>query len=152
MNEEKVFTQPAQAKEFVNETGVDALAIAVGTAHGFYKEEPQLQFDIISAIHELVPATLVLHGSSGVPPKDIREAISRGICKINLATEIKTMSGTYRNCQCIHAGFIYKYPGLLRLRKNFFGMRLFKFGNISQFRFHMCSVSFGSFYQEQDSV
>ena len=87
----KVFTQPAQAKEFVNETGVDALAIAVGTAHGFYKEEPQLQFDIISAIHELVPATLVLHGSSGVPPKDIREAISRGICKINLATEIKNI-------------------------------------------------------------
>ena len=87
----KFFTQPEQAREFVNETGVDALAIAIGTAHGFYKEKPQLQFDLISAIHELTTATLVLHGSSGVPAKDIREAISRGICKVNLATEIKNI-------------------------------------------------------------
>ncbi len=87
----KVFTQPEQAREFVNKTGVDALAIAIGTAHGFYKQEPELQFDLISAIHESIPATLVLHGSSGVPARDIREAISRGICKINLATEIKNI-------------------------------------------------------------
>ena len=70
-------------------SGVDALAIAIGTAHGFYKEEPSLQFEILSEIHNQVRSTLVLHGSSGVPAKQIKEAISKGICKINLATEIK---------------------------------------------------------------
>ena len=88
---QKVFTQPDQAKKFVEETGVDALAIAIGTAHGFYKEEPNLQFEILSEIHNLVKATLVLHGSSGLPSRQIKEAILRGICKINLATEIKNI-------------------------------------------------------------
>ncbi len=87
----QVFTQPAQAKIFVEETGVDALAIAIGTAHGFYKEEPCLQFELLSEIHAHVQATLVLHGSSGVPAQQLRKAISRGICKINLATEIKNI-------------------------------------------------------------
>ena len=88
---QKVFTQPDQAKKFVEETGVDALAIAIGTAHGFYKEEPNLQFEILSEIHNQVKATLVLHGSSGLPAQQIKEAISKGICKINLATEIKNI-------------------------------------------------------------
>lgn len=88
---QKVFTQPDQAKKFVEETGVDALAIAIGTAHGFYKEEPSLQFEILSEIHNQVKATLVLHGSSGLPAQQIKEAISKGICKINLATEIKNI-------------------------------------------------------------
>ena len=88
---QKVFTQPDQAKKFVEETGVDSLAIAIGTAHGFYKEEPSLQFHILSEIHNQVKATLVLHGSSGLPAQQIKEAISRGICKINLATEIKNI-------------------------------------------------------------
>jgi tagatose 1,6-diphosphate aldolase GatY/KbaY len=88
---QEVFTQPDQAKKFVEETGVDALAIAIGTAHGFYKEEPNLQFEILSEIHNQVKATLVLHGSSGLPSPQIKEAILRGICKINLATEIKNI-------------------------------------------------------------
>ncbi|HEV8082977.1 MAG TPA: class II fructose-bisphosphate aldolase [Chitinophagaceae bacterium] len=88
---QKVFTQPDQAKKFVEVTGVDALAIAIGTAHGFYKEEPRLQFKILSEIHNQVKATLVLHGSSGLPAQQIKEAISKGICKINLATEIKNI-------------------------------------------------------------
>ncbi|MEO7960692.1 MAG: class II fructose-bisphosphate aldolase [Ginsengibacter sp.] len=88
---QKVFTQPGEAKIFVEQTGVDALAIAIGTAHGFYKEEPSLQFGILSEIHNQVKATLVLHGSSGLPAQQIKEAISKGICKINLATEIKNI-------------------------------------------------------------
>ncbi len=88
---QKAFTQPGEAKIFVEQTGVDALAIAIGTAHGFYKEEPNLQFEILSEIQSQVRATLVLHGSSGVPAWQLREAISRGICKINLATEIKNI-------------------------------------------------------------
>lgn len=83
------FTQPYEAKKFVEETGVDALAIAIGTAHGFYKSEPKLQLDLLEQIAHITPATLVLHGSSGVPHNQVQEAISRGICKINLATEIK---------------------------------------------------------------
>lgn len=88
---QEMFTRPDQAGIFVEETGIDALAVAIGTAHGFYKEEPRLRFELLSEIHAAVPATLVLHGSSGVPAEQLREAISRGICKINLATEIKNI-------------------------------------------------------------
>ena len=85
------FTQPGEAKEFVEATGVDALAIAIGTAHGFYKEEPNLDIELLSKIAKSTAATLVLHGSSGVPHQQVQEAISNGICKINLATEIKNI-------------------------------------------------------------
>lgn len=85
------FTQVDQAKTFVGATGIDALAIAIGTAHGFYKSEPQLQFELLSAIHSSVDTVLVLHGGSGVPAAQLKTAIRRGICKINLATEIKNI-------------------------------------------------------------
>ncbi|CAL1518508.1 class II fructose-bisphosphate aldolase [Chitinophaga sp. MM2321] len=85
------FTQVAEAKTFVEETGVDALAVAIGTSHGFYKEEPALQFDLLADIHAHIDAVLVLHGSSGVPEVQLRKAISLGICKVNLATEIKNI-------------------------------------------------------------
>jgi len=88
-HEHQGFTTAEEARKFVEQTGVDALAISIGTAHGFYKEEPKLQFDLLSEIAAVTPATLVLHGSSGVPEEQLREAISRGICKVNLATEIK---------------------------------------------------------------
>lgn len=84
-----VFTQPDEAKLFVEETGIDALAIAVGSAHGFYSETPKLQLDLIKSINEATPAALVLHGSSGIPDNQLQEAVKRGITKINLATEIK---------------------------------------------------------------
>ncbi len=85
------FTQPAEAKEFVDATGVDALAIAIGTAHGFYDKEPKLDLALLSKINLATDATLVLHGGSGVPGESLRQAIDRGICKINLATEIKNV-------------------------------------------------------------
>ncbi|AWW29944.1 ketose-bisphosphate aldolase [Echinicola strongylocentroti] len=90
-HEHQGFTTAEEAKTFVEETQVDALAISIGTAHGFYKQEPKLQFDLLSEIAAVTPATLVLHGSSGVPEEQLREAISRGICKVNLATEIKNI-------------------------------------------------------------
>lgn len=90
-HEEQGFTQPEEAKKFVEETGIDALAIAVGTAHGFYKQEPQLQLQLLDYIARNTPATLVLHGGSGVPAEQLRAAISKGICKVNLATEIKNI-------------------------------------------------------------
>ena len=90
-HQQQGFTQPKEAKQFIDETGIDALAVAIGTAHGFYKEEPQLQLDLLSEIAEVSSATLVLHGGSGVPASQLQAAISRGICKVNLATEIKNI-------------------------------------------------------------
>lgn len=85
------FTQPDEAKRFVEETGVNALAIAIGSAHGFYKETPKLQFELLEKIHAATTAALVLHGSSGIPDNQLRGAIQRGISKVNLATETKNI-------------------------------------------------------------
>ncbi len=86
----KGFTNPDEAKRFVSETGVDALAIAIGTAHGFYKETPKLDFELLRKIRKIIPNTvLVLHGSSGLPDNDLIEAMNSGINKINVATEFK---------------------------------------------------------------
>lgn len=84
------YTQPEEARRFVEETGINALAIAIGSAHGFYRDTPNLQLELLSKIHEATPAALVLHGSSGIPPDQIRRAIERGIAKVNLATETKS--------------------------------------------------------------
>jgi len=88
---EKGFTEASEAKRFVEETGVHALAVAIGSAHGFYKEEPKLDLKRLSEIRNATSAALVLHGASGIPHETLREAIRRGICKINLATEIKNI-------------------------------------------------------------
>lgn len=87
--EDVAFTQPGQARSFVEDTGVDALAVAIGSAHGFYDREPELDIQLLAKIHEATPAALVLHGGSGIPDAQIQAAIRNGIRKINLATEIK---------------------------------------------------------------
>lgn len=86
---EATFTVPKEAEAFVKATGIDTLAIAIGTAHGMYKGVPKLDFERLSAIRALVNLPLVLHGASGVPDNSVKEAIKRGICKINIATELK---------------------------------------------------------------
>jgi len=83
------FTQPQEALDFVQATGVNALAISIGTAHGFYKEEPKLDLELLSRINEITAVPLVLHGGSGIPDAMVRNAIGRGIVKVNLATESK---------------------------------------------------------------
>lgn len=84
------FTKSEETKLFVELTNVDALAIAIGTAHGFYKETPKLDFERLKEIKLAIPNTaLVLHGSSGIPHSDIKNAISLGVNKINVATEFK---------------------------------------------------------------
>src|ERR1700704_3686530 len=85
------FTEPDEAKLFVEETGVNALAVAIGSAHGFYKDPPKLDLERLSEIRKITNAALVLHGASGIPHDVLREAIKRGICKVNLATEIKNI-------------------------------------------------------------
>ena len=84
------YTDPEQAIDFVSRTGVDALAIAVGTAHGHYKAKPKLDFDRISKIGSLIPCPLVLHGGSGLSDEDFRTAIARGISKVNIFTDVNT--------------------------------------------------------------
>lgn len=84
-----MMTDPDEAKYFVDKTGVDCLAVAIGTAHGVYKGEPKLDFERLTKIYSLVNIPIVLHGSSGVPDEAIKEAISRGVCKINIDTNIR---------------------------------------------------------------
>lgn len=78
-----------EAAEFVERTGVDSLAVAIGTAHGVYKGIPKLDVDRLSQIREVVSIPLVLHGTSGVPDDAVRECIRRGICKVNYATDLR---------------------------------------------------------------
>lgn len=83
-----LFTDPRQARDFVYRTGVDALAVAIGSAHGVYKAKPKLDFDRLVAIKEATNIPLVLHGGSGIPVEDFKKAIQLGISKINVYTEM----------------------------------------------------------------
>ena len=84
-----LYTTVDEASEFVKQTGINALAIAIGSAHGFYKIEPNLNIERLKEIHAAVDTILVLHGSSGIPDAMLQDAIRNGITKVNLATEIK---------------------------------------------------------------
>lgn len=84
-----MYTNPDSAKEFVEITGVDSLAVAIGTAHGLYKGEPKLDFERLKEIRAKVEVPLVLHGASDVPDDLVKKAISLGICKVNVATDLK---------------------------------------------------------------
>ncbi len=84
-----VFTEPKIAKKFVEDTGVDALAIAFGTAHGFYKDEPELAFDVLEETNRLIDIPLVMHGGTGVPQESLKKSIILGINKVNIGTDLK---------------------------------------------------------------
>lgn len=86
---DSVYTDPRLAEEFVQKTGVDSLAVAIGTAHGVYLEMPKLDFERLEEIRGRARIPLVLHGGSGTPDKDLQRAISLGICKINVGTDIR---------------------------------------------------------------
>ena len=83
------YTVPSEAVEFVEKTGIDSLAVAIGTAHGVYKGTPMLDVERLSEIREVVSIPLVLHGTSGVPDEAVKECIRRGICKVNYATDLR---------------------------------------------------------------
>jgi fructose-bisphosphate aldolase class II len=93
------FTKPEDAERFVAETGVDALAVAVGSAHGVYRGKPELDLDLLAGIREQVAVPLVLHGGSGISDDDFRAAIQRGISKVNIYTAMSLASTA-----AIHAG------------------------------------------------
>lgn len=87
-----LYTKPEDAAEFVKETGVDTLAVAIGTRHGHYShvEKPELRIDLLEQIHEAVDIPLVLHGGSDNKDEEIRKTYKHGVAKINLSTDMKT--------------------------------------------------------------
>lgn len=87
--ESAFFTDPQEARRFVEMTGVDSLAVAIGTAHGLYTKRPKIDFKRLEEIRKVVDVPLVLHGASDVPDEFVRQAIELGICKVNVATELK---------------------------------------------------------------
>jgi tagatose 1,6-diphosphate aldolase GatY/KbaY len=88
-------TEPNEAAFFAKQTGIDSLAVAIGNSHGFYIQKPQINLDRLAQIRAATPVPLVLHGSSGIATKTLQETVKRGICKVNLATEIKN---TFMKC------------------------------------------------------
>lgn len=83
------YTIPEEAVRFEKESGLFSMAVGVGTAHGFYKEKPQLNKDLIVTLRGMLTAPMVLHGASGLSDDDVRDCIARGICKVNFATELR---------------------------------------------------------------
>ena len=86
---ESPYTDPAEAKEFVERTGCTSLAIGVGTSHGVYTSDPHIEQSVVKAIRDAVDVPLVLHGTSGVPDEQVAEAVKNGICKVTYATELR---------------------------------------------------------------
>lgn len=90
VNWDDVMTDPNQAKELVERTGIDALAVAIGNAHGFFRERSEPDYERLSAIKKLLPATpLILHGASDWSGEKVSEVIKRGICCFNIDTDIR---------------------------------------------------------------
>lgn len=83
------YTIPEEAVRFEKESGLFSMAVGVGTAHGFYKEKPQLNKELITTLRGVLQAPMVLHGASGLSDEDVKDCIRRGICKVNFATELR---------------------------------------------------------------
>lgn len=83
-----LYTDPAQARDYVERTGVDALAVAIGTAHGVYKTTPKLDIGRLDQIAAAVDTPLVLHGGSGLKEEDFQRCIRHGVCKVNIFTDV----------------------------------------------------------------
>jgi len=110
--EQAMQTDPEEARRFVEEAGVDALAVAVGTAHGLYTYEPKLNLRRLAEIASKVPVPIVLHGGSGTPDEQVKEAISLGIAKVNVCTEfIAAFGRAYEHAQNA-SGFKYNVLSL----------------------------------------
>lgn len=84
-----IYTEPGKAVQFVHETGVTSLAVAIGTAHGYYVKKPVLDYNRLTEIRKVIDIPLVLHGASGLTDEQIRECVGRGINKVNFATELR---------------------------------------------------------------
>lgn len=115
----KFFTDPKLAKDFVDKTGVDALAIAVGNAHGAYKLPPKLDFERIRTIAKTVDVPLVLHGGSGLTDNDFKQAIHDGISKVNIFTDINVaaVEAEFKKFSSMEKGLIDLIPAAVEAVK-----------------------------------
>lgn len=105
------YTNPDEAVKYVRETEIDALAVAIGTAHGIYKGTPHLQFDLLKNLHENVSVPLVLHGGSGTGDENLRKAASMGINKLNLANDMLRAAVDSLNSADLSGNGVYSmYP------------------------------------------
>ena len=127
----RYFTDPALAKDFVEKTGVDALAIAVGNAHGAYKLPPKLDFERIRTIANTVDVPLVLHGGSGLTDNDFRKAIADGISKVNIFTAINVaaVQAQFRAFQSMEKGIIDLIPPAVEAVKQETMKKMLLFGS-----------------------
>jgi len=107
---DELYTVPAEAENFVELTGIDALAVSIGTAHGFYKLPPKLNIQRLKEIAARVSIPLVLHGGSGTPEDMVRAAISNGIAKVNICTEFIAVMAKRSAAVQQEAGFTYNVP------------------------------------------
>lgn len=122
---------PSECEKFVRETGVDCFAAAIGNAHGIYKREPELRFDLLKEIAMRTNVPLVLHGGTGISLEDIREAITLGVSKINFSTVMR------KGCLETLMDTLQKYPGDLDLMKMLTPSRE-KMVEIAKFHIEMC--------------
>ena len=111
-----LYTTVSEAKEYLCDTGVDALAVAIGTAHGAYRKKPRLDFDRLREIRSAVDVPLVLHGGSGLSDEDFRTAVKDGISKINIFTDM-CIAGDTAMKDGTEAGLGYLETGKLKVEK-----------------------------------
>lgn len=142
----KFFTEPGMAKDFVDRTGVDALAIAVGNAHGAYKLPPKLDFERIRTIASMVDVPLVLHGGSGLTDQDFKQAIKEGISKVNIFTDINVaaVKAEFQRFSSMDKGLIDLIPAAVEAVKQESMKKMLLFGSDGKadFRAKEAPVSF----------
>ncbi len=118
-NDQSVLTRVDEAIEFVERTQIDALAVAIGTAHGVYQGEPHIQFDLLHELRSALPIPLVLHGGSGTGDQNLKRCAHEGINKINLSNDLKRSAIANLICRDLSGNEVYNlYPLLAEGFKN----------------------------------
>ena len=132
----KYFTDPKMAKDYVEKTGIDALAIAVGNAHGAYKLPPKLDFERIRTIAKTVNVPLVLHGGSGLTDNDFKQAIQEGISKVNIFTDINVaaVKAEFSKFTDMNKGIIDLIPAAVEAIKQETVKKMELFGSVEKGR------------------
>ena len=138
----KFFTDPKMAKDYVEKTGVDALAIAVGNAHGAYKLPPKLDFERINTIAKTVNVPLVLHGGSGLTDNDFRRAINEGISKVNIFTDINVaaVKAEFSRFTDMNKGIIDLIPAAVEAIKQETVKKMELFGSVGKANYYNIDI------------
>jgi ketose-bisphosphate aldolase len=136
-NPENYLTDPLEVQRFVDLTGVDALAVAIGTAHGVYLEVPRLDFERLNIIKAISSVPLVLHGGSGVPPSDVIQSINYGICKVNIYSEVldayfSTLKTTLNSINNMCTWPVFVYEESVKAMKEVIRQKMILFGSANR--------------------